>query len=334
MSACPAAVLPDPYATPPRLHTADGAPRRVGLELEFMGVATARAAQALAAALGGRVVGEDPHAYAVLDSALGDLAVELDLRHAHPQRHAGALRWRLGRRGAGLLGTLARRVVPQELITRPLPLDRLHEFERAVAVLAGAGARTTRLPLVEVPGLHFNVDVPSCEAAALTAHLRAFVLLEPWLRRAALDAFGGATRARASLPARHPAAYVDRLLDPAYRPDAATFVDDYLDANPSRDRGLDLLPLLLHLEPERVRARLPREKISARPAFHYRLPLARVGEPGWSPAADWNRWVLVERLAADGDRLAELARRRRAAGGGDDGWADALVRAGVVPPPG
>ncbi|WP_238578863.1 amidoligase family protein [Inquilinus limosus] len=99
---------------------------------------------------------------------------------------------------------------------------------------------------------------------------------------------------------------------PGYRPDRAGLIDDYLAANPTRDRGLDLLPLLLSLDPERVRARLPYEKIAPRPVFHYRLPQAHPGEPGWSIAQDWNCWVEVERLAADGDRLAAAAEAWRA----------------------
>ncbi|HWL70344.1 MAG TPA: hypothetical protein VNS22_18460, partial [Geminicoccus sp.] len=74
-----------------------------------------------------------------------------------------------------------------------------------------------------------------------------------------------------------------------------------------RDRALDLLPVLLQLDRKRVRARLPFEKIGGRPALHYRLPWAQVGEPGWSIVPDWQRWMAVERLAADPDRLAVLS---------------------------
>ena len=40
-----------------------------------------------------------------------------------------------------------------------------------------------------------------------------------------------------------------------------------------------------------MRAVLPNEKINGRPTFHYRLPDARLSDPGWSIAPDWNRWV-------------------------------------------
>ncbi|HEV7368927.1 amidoligase family protein [Arenibaculum sp.] len=301
------------FEMPPVLRVADGAPRRVGVEIEFMRLGAARAARALATAFGGTVVEEDPHAFRVPGTALGGLAVELDLRHAHPQRHADTLPLRLGARGAVLLGRLLRPVVPCELITEPLALHRLPEIDGLVAALGRAGARAAGVLPVETPGLHFNVDVPRLDAATLATHLKAFLLLEPWLRRAGV----GGRRGGAG---RFPDDYLRLVVDPGYRPDLVRFADDYLAANPSRNRGLDLLPVLLHIDEPRVRALLPHEKIGRRPAFHYRLARARIGEEGWSVAADWNRWVAVERLAADASMLAGLGRARLGFRGGEDDW--------------
>lgn len=312
------------FETPPETRTAEGRPRRVGIEVEFMRLGAGKAARALAAGLGGRVVGEDAHAFRVLGTAFGDLTVELDLRHAHPQRHREVLPVRLGRGGAALLGYALGPAVPCELITEPLPLDRLPEIGRIVEALRRAGAGEARLPLLGTPGLHFNVDAPRLDARTLAAFLRAFVLLDPWLRRAG----AGRPEPRPALPPAHPPCYpedyVRRILAPGYEPGLRRFADDYLAANPTRDRGLDLLPILLLLDEARVRAKLPREKIGARPAFHYRLPQAHIAEEGWTLAPDWNRWVAVERLAGDGGRLDELARAYLAFRGGREGWADRL----------
>ena len=59
------------------------------------------------------------------------------------------------------------------------------------------------------------------------------------------------------LPAAYPTDYVRRVIAPDYEPDLMTFAEDYLAANPTRDRSLDLLPILLHVDEARVRARLP-----------------------------------------------------------------------------
>ncbi len=40
--------------------------------------------------------------------------------------------------------------------------------------------------------------------------------------------------------------------------DGSGLAEDYLAASPTPDRGLDLLPVLLHPDPARVRAALPR----------------------------------------------------------------------------
>lgn len=308
------------FDMPPETRTAEGRPRRVGMEIEFMRLGAGEAAGILASGLGGQVAEEDAHAFRVLGSRLGDLSVELDLRHAHPQRHRGVLPIRLGRRSAALLGRLLGPAVPCELITRPLPLDRLPDLSEAIGLLRHAGAGGPRLPLVATPGLHFNVDAPRLDSGTLAAFLKAYLLLEPWLRRA-----GGETRPGATLPPRFPKDYVRKAIAPDYRPELPKLADDYLAANPTRDRGLDLLPILLHLDEGRVRRSLPREKIGARPAFHYRLPLARIDDEGWSIAPDWNRWIVVERLACDGARLEGLARDYLGFAGREEDWAERLT---------
>jgi hypothetical protein len=123
-----------------------------------------------------------------------------------------------------------------------------------------------------------------------------------------------------------PPDYVRRLVTPDYLPDLSTFVEDYLGANPTRNRDLDMLPMLAQIDEERVRARLPNEKINKRPAFHYRLPDARISDPGWSIAPDWNRWVAVERLAFDRDRLEALGRAYLTFEGEAKSWADIAER--------
>jgi hypothetical protein len=121
-----------------------------------------------------------------------------------------------------------------------------------------------------------------------------------------------------------PIEYIRKLANPDYWPAMDDFIDDYLAANPTRNRDLDLLPLLLHFDERRVRAVLPNEKINGRPTFHYRLPDARVSDPGWSIAPDWNRWIAVERLASDRNRLDAVSAAYLAYEGQDKSWADVM----------
>ena len=71
---------------------------------------------------------------------------------------------------------------------------------------------------------------------------------------------------------------------------------------------------------------MPNEKINRRPTFHYRLPDARLSDPGWSIAPDWNRWVAVERVADDRDRLDALGRAYLAFAGEAKSWAELSER--------
>lgn len=296
------------FRRPPRPLRADGTPRRVGVEIEFMGPPARVAATALAAGLGGRVAEEDPHAFRVEGTSLGDIRVELDLRAAHPQRRVSMQGSGQGSgQGAGpglpvraagrTLAAFLGPVVPREAITGPLAFDRLPEVDRLAALLHGAGGRGRGAVLLGSLGLHFNVEPPDLDAATLTGLLRAYLRREPDLRRA--TAAGGFLAAR-GLPPPFPAAYAARVLDPGYRPDLDALARDYLAANPTRHRGLDMLPILAHRDEAGVRAALPPdEKVSPRPVLHYRMPQAHVGLAGWSLAPAWNLWVGVEELAEE-----------------------------------
>jgi hypothetical protein len=287
------AAFPENNGTPG--HAAEDPWRRVGIEIEFMGASARVAAESVARNLGGSISMEDPHAYRILGSRLGDMRVETDLRHVHPQRHNG-LETKLSPRMAALLGNVLSPFVPRELVTSPLPIARLPELTDVVDALRSVGAHGRGAVLLDSLGLHFNIDPPRLDAPTVTAYLKAFLLLEERLRR---ETARGSRRLSIALPPAFPEDYARRVLDHGYWPGLAELTDDYLAANPTRYRALDLLPLLTWLDEERVRSALPHEKIGPRPAFHYRLPQAHIGDPAWGIMPDWERWLLVERLASE-----------------------------------
>lgn len=291
------------FELPPVLHTVSGGVRTVGIELEFIGLSAQLAAHRLADTLGGAVVFEDVHGYAVEGSSIGDFAVRLDTRYAHPKKKGRTFLADLDTAISEIIGAAASVVVPAELDTGPMPMDRIGAVEEAVAVLREAGARGTQDAPLYAFALHFNVEPPSRDAATIVRYLQSFALLNAWLRQ---EAAPDPTRALLGFADPFPDAFVRHIIEPGYAPDLARFITDYLAYNPTRNRDLDLLPLLAHLDEARVRERLPAEKINSRPTFHYRLPDARVSDPAWSIAVDWNRWVAIERLANDAGRLAAL----------------------------
>jgi hypothetical protein len=310
------------FARPPHLLNAEGQMRGVGIEVEFAGPTVEETARALMNELGGSLVEEDPQAYRLEGSAIGDVKVELDIRFVHPQKKTGSLGGVIPR-VAGWFASAASYLVPREVVTAPIPIDRLHETDRLIAILRDIGAKGTQDAALYAFGLHFNPEIPRQDAETAAAFLKSFMLLNAWLRKQVAP---DTTRHLLGFADPFPAEYVSKVVAPDYWPDLTTFIDDYLAANPTRYRDLDLLPLLLHFDAARVRAALPNEKINGRPAFHYRLPDARVSDVGWSIAPDWNRWVAVERLAANRQRIETVGSAYLAFRGEEKSWADAVER--------
>ncbi|MDQ0349713.1 amidoligase family protein [Ancylobacter vacuolatus] len=297
---------PSPSFQPlPSPLTVEGRPRLVGVEIEFVHLSERKAAERLQVVLGGTVEEEDPYAYRLAGSRLGDIGIELDMRHVHPRRD-GPGRW-LAPPLASWLGTAVQPFVPREMITAPLDPARLGELDTVTQALRESGAGGEGAILTDSLGLHFNIMPVATDAPTLLRLLQAYLVLEPRLRAESLTSW----LMRLYAPPPYPSTYVRRVLSPDYRPDLGDLCADYLAANPTRKRSLDLLPLFLQLFPEQVGPRI-RGKVKPRAVMHYRLPLAFVGRPGWSLAADWNRWVAVEALAGDPDRLAEACRRANA----------------------
>ncbi|AWJ88727.1 hypothetical protein Sp245p_02480 [Azospirillum baldaniorum] len=319
------------FRTPPHSTTTDGAPRTVGVEVEFANLDAPSAAAVVRSLYGGALEPESPHRCRVTGTRLGDFAVELDMRSAHPGKSeegdAGPLGKAVGKAVDGVVealrpwwGNIGSLVMPFEIAAPPIPIDRLAELEPLFAALSAQGAAGTDASPLFAFGLHLNPQVARTDGAYVLDHLKAFLLLAPWLRR---EIRVDPTRRLTGFIAAFPTDYAVKVVDPAYRPDLDGLIGDYLEANPTRNRELDLFPLFAHLAPETMAAKLSDPHVRPRPTFHYRLPNARLGDPDWSLAQDWNRWVAVEDLAADRDRLDALGAdfRAFAARKALDGWA-------------
>jgi hypothetical protein len=288
------------FELPPLTKNEHGQLRTVGFELEFGNITGLQGAAIIKKAFGGKVVESGPAEFHVLRTTLGDFSVKLDTRIGrHPPSPDGLLDIAEAEL-SNLARTAMSSIVPQEIVTPPIPLDRIEELASLERMLRSAGASGTEEGLLYAFALHINPEAPSLRAHAITSMIKAFALLSPWLWESIQPDM---TRRLLGFAEPFQETYVTKILQGNYWPDIPELMDDYLDANPTRDRDLDLLPLFSYLDEAFVRARLPNEKVGRRPTFHYRLPDARVSDPTWSLAIEWNRWVTVERLAADRPRL-------------------------------
>ena len=285
--------------------TDDGGEERVGVEIEFAGLDAHQAARVLAAALGGEAVPGGPHDARVTGGPLGPLELELDTRYARPPDERSGLVDRalesLGAReeAAKLLAA----VVPVELITEPLAPAQFPLLDRAVAALREAGAHGTEAAARYAFGMHLNIALEHGGAERAVRIAAAYSFAERWLRdRFPVDA----SRRVVPFIDPYPKGWkVDlaEAMEGGRVPDIDAFVRLYQTYNPSRNRGLDLWPLLAHLAPDTVARVHGRTVKNPRPAFHYRWPDSRLGDPGWSPWQELERWRRIERVADDADRL-------------------------------
>ena len=295
------------FARPPRLQKASGEVRRVGFEYEFSGIDVATAAEAVAKVFGGSPYAKSPARWQV-ESPRGDFKIEIDWQFlqqlaADQGEHANAEAW------LDSLSQAASYVMPIEVVSPPLAMDQLAPLSQLMQTLREAGAQGTDESFIAAYGTHINPELPDHEPATLLHYMQAYALLQWWLVRAHdVDK----TRRMSPYIDLYPETFVMQLL--AYEEvSVAQLIDDYLTANPTRNRALDMLPLMSELDAERVRRQVDDSKIKARPTLHYRLPNCRINESGWSLQTDWQIWCQVEQLASRPKALRELAEAFRAA---------------------
>src|SRR4051812_26730082 len=105
-------------------------------------------------------------------------------------------------------------------------------------------ACSTRLPCTSIRRPRASKPRP------IVAVLKAYALLSPWLWRTINP---DPTRRVLGFAEPFPQHYVQRLAGEDYWPGVPELIDHYIEANPTRNRDLDLLPLLAFLAEDRVR---------------------------------------------------------------------------------
>jgi len=302
------------YEVPPHAYNTRGEPRRVGLEVEIGGLSLERTLDVIQATLGGRVEVRSRTEGRVQDTAYGSFSAEFDhaiLRersYLHPFEKLGLIAREdsaLAQRFEDSVLKVAAEIVPIEVVTPPIAWHLLDRLDPLWSALRHAGAEDTHDSLLYAFGLHLNPEVPALDGGTLLAFVRAFLLLEDWLEEIShIDI----SRRISPFIRSFPEAYRRKVLVFDYAPDALAFADDYLADNPTRNRPLDLHPLLVHVHGQRLLERMDEASlVKPRPTFHYRMPNCELAKPGWTPALDWNRWLAVERLASDARMLEILS---------------------------
>lgn len=302
-------VKTDKIIEPSELKKPDGKVRQVGYELEFCGVDIKEVVDGLIDIYGGFAEWENDFVADIIDSRIGEIGVELDARFFKQERHKEILE-DMGIEEqnpffpeiSDFIREAAGSVIPLEITMPPIPVSEQGPAEELRKMLHGIGAKGTTASIAYAFGVHINVEPPDLKIDTLVRYFRAFLLLEETLYRQESVNFS-----RRLTPYIRPFErdFAEHILNINYQPNIDTFVDDYLDFSPTRNRSLDMLPLLSHLS-DKIKKRLPQQKIISRPTFHYRLPNCKVDDPQWRIAASWNLWGVVEKLANDSQRLQQF----------------------------
>ncbi len=300
------------FNTPPQLMGETGEVRRVGIEIEFAARDARQIADTVATLYGGSWEKENDHRYRIPGTPFGTFTVELDTQYAHPASPRrdpdnpldSWLEWEMDKFVHSVVGHVGKALVPYEIVTPPIPVDRLGEMNQLFDALLELGAKGTDEHPFYAFGLHLNPEAPELSAESILNHLRAFIVLSDWLHKM-MDI--DLARKLSPYIKVFPREYAQKILPPDYQPELSELIDDYLEFNPTRNRELDLVPLFLHIDRDRVQAKLDDGLSSSRPTYHYRLPDCRLNDANWSLAREWNFWVEVERLAVDRERLQAIS---------------------------
>ena len=295
--------------SPPLIENEQGVVRKMGIEIEFVGMTPEKVCILLKDLFGGEMKRVNDCEFHLQTENMGDFRVELDAR----------ILKRLAERSEkniqneaffDLEGFLKRAVstalediVPVEIVTPPLPIPACLELDKIVPALKKEGAKDTHASTLAAFGLHLNPETPSFNSPCILRYIQSYTLVSEWLRREI-----SVDLSRSALPYinEYPAAYLQLILNNGYQPTMSALIDDYLEYNPSRNRALDMLPLLMHIDAERVQAKVDSDLVKPRPTFHYRLANSNINQPSWQFSTEWKRWLVVERLAYDHKLLSEM----------------------------
>lgn len=285
--------------------------RRLGVEIEFAGLEITQIAELIQEHFGGEIDKVSDYESFVRNTPLGDFGVELDfayLKNLGREKDPDLEVDDLDNLTEGVLALVAKRLVPCEIVSPPLPMNEVWRLESLITNLRRTGAKGTKHAIAYAFGLQFNPEMPDLKAETILAYLRAFLAMFEWLRaRSKIDLIRRVT------PYIDPFEkdYIKLVLADDYAPNMDQLIDDYLKYNPTRNRALDMLPLFAHIDEDRVHAAVTDDRIKSRPTLHYRLPNCQIDEPEWGLIRPWRDWLQIEALACDASRLDEVCESYR-----------------------
>ena len=159
--------MDDLFPMPPALRTAEGGIRHVGVELEMSDIDIDTLSRLVADHAGGTVEKRSRYVHTVTGDPAGDWKIELDF--AYLKNKTAAPADELEELAEDIVRFGAEQIVPLEIVSPPLPFDRLPEVNALIRRLRESGASGTGGGLAYAFGLHLNPELPALDAATIIA---------------------------------------------------------------------------------------------------------------------------------------------------------------------
>ncbi|MGM0519027.1 MAG: amidoligase family protein [Campylobacterota bacterium] len=304
----------DNFIKPKIQENYDGAIRKVGFELEFSNIDMQKILNILSEVQKFEIKKINNFLYE-LESQDGTYILELDFELLTKQKLKKEAKKLFDKTSIiiedkdiesiqDFIGNFSKDIVPYEISTPPLPLTKIYKVDELVSNLSKNNAYGTKDRIYNAFGLHINIELVSLNIESILSYLKAYVILQDFLNH---DAKVDIIRKITPFIDDFKSDYIKYILKKGYKPSQDEFIEDYIRFNPTRNRSLDMLPILAFLDEEKVRTYLPKEKIKKRPAFHYRLSNSLISDKNWNVSQEFNRWIYVEKLANDKESLEELS---------------------------
>jgi hypothetical protein len=290
-----------------------GETRKAGFELEFTGIELLEIAKAVKKLFKGTIIEKSKYEYIVKDTSFGDFNIIIDadvLLNKAYEKYLGKAginldSYKIKPSVEDILNKLASTIVPFEIVTPPVELDKLYVLDQLSDELVNKGAQGTKASFLNAFGMHINAEVPSLNHEILLNYLRSFFLLFDYIYKKSEINF---SRKLTPFIDNFPEEYVNLVLNPDYKPSEDMFINDYIVHNPTRNRAFDMLPVISMIDEKKVEKNVKDFKlVGKRPAFHYRLPNCNIGTDLWKPSDEWNIWYMIEELASDTQKIEKLS---------------------------
>ncbi|WP_321314737.1 amidoligase family protein [Halarcobacter sp.] len=292
-------------------YTKDNKNRHVGVEIEYSNLDLKKSAQLAQEIFKGEIVEKTKYEISLKDTDYGDFKFELDAQLLQKMQDdnlfekLGNIIGKISNDLDNFVDKTSKNFVPFEIAMPPIPISDFGKVDKLVQKLRLNGALGTTYSFQYAFGVHLNIEPPSQDIDDVLRLFKSFLILQKWIE---VQSEVDIARKISPFINNFSKEYISLVIDIEYWPTKEQFIKDYIDYNPTRNRVLDMLPIIAFWDEDIINKYLPKEKINKRPTFHYRLPNSKVDQFRWFISQELQLWVIVELLASNDEVFNQMSK--------------------------